>query len=163
MSKPMRVRASTRDETTVSGIIGVAHDQMDAAIAEVRRALVDGEVEQASAGFVEIESELHHHINIEEQILFPLFDARTGVVGPSEVMLGEHRRIERWLARIRAALDGERVSEAEEALQQLVALLRLHHLKEEKILYPKTDAAMSAKERAELADWLGRELAPEAP
>ena len=79
----------------------------------------------------------------EEEILFPLFEERTGMshTGPTEVMRQEHKIINRHLdaihGKVRAA-DPE--SDSDEA--DLLDVLNVHNMKEERILYPAIDQAL---------------------
>jgi uncharacterized protein (DUF2249 family) len=92
---------------------------------------------------------LHHglarHIRFEELILFPVFEARTGLPasGPTAVLRAEHREVLRLLEEWRA--DPDALS-FESAKRELGELLTKHHRKEEAILYPTTDLLLTAAE-----------------
>ncbi|MBI2964413.1 MAG: hemerythrin domain-containing protein [Deltaproteobacteria bacterium] len=93
---------------------------------------------------------LRRHIVWEEEILFPLFEAKTGMKngGPTHVMRLEHVDIRGYLS----ALE-ERVARGETdgggTDSQLMQLLSEHDGKEEGILYPSIDMLIGADELAE--------------
>lgn len=105
---------------------------------------------KAKSLFREFRSGLQRHILWEEEILFPLFEERTGMSGgPTQVMRTEHRQIRNHLEaiheKVHAADPG---SDAEEGA--LVAVLSAHNQKEEMILYPAIDQSISDADRAEV-------------
>lgn len=92
------------------------------------------------------------HFVVEEDVLFPAFEARTGMTeGPTRVMRGEHvqmRELMNALGEAAAGSDGEAFADAAETL---LILMQQHNMKEENILYPMCeqtigdDAAVSAR------------------
>ena len=104
---------------------------------------------KAKEYFKQFRAGLQRHIVWEEEILFPLFEEKTGLIGagPTQVMRMEHRLIGKYLEAIH---DKVRVqdpeSDEEEAL--LLNTLQFHNHKEEHILYPAIDNALSDAERA---------------
>ncbi len=94
---------------------------------------------------------LQRHIVWEEDILFPLFEKKTGMGlgGPTDVMRMEHRQIKKHLEDIH---DKVRVKNPDSDIdeQLLGDVLRQHNLKEEKILYLAIDKNLSDAERVEI-------------
>jgi len=78
---------------------------------------------------------LLRHLAMEEEVLFPAFDARTGMsMGPTQVMRTEHTQMRGVLAMMQAA-----VSEPQSVLDHgdtLLMLTQQHNAKEEHMLYP---------------------------
>jgi iron-sulfur cluster repair protein YtfE (RIC family) len=99
---------------------------------------------------------MKRHIALEESIVFPVFDERTGIVGPLTVMRSEHRLIAELLGRGRLALDHGDLDAFNAVVPTLKELLQAHNRKEERILYPRTDAALADEERRDLAARLER-------
>ena len=98
--------------------------------------------------FKEFKFGLQRHIIWEEEILFPLFEQRTGLTtgGPTHVMRTEHRLIGRYLEEIHTKVKkGDPDSNNEE--QMLLTTLFAHNQKEEQILYPAIDRLLNDKER----------------
>ena len=97
------------------------------------------EYAKAREFFVGFKFGLQRHIVWEEEILFPLFEGKTGMSqGPTFVMKMEHRQIGQALEELHAKVKASNPdSEAEE--QALVQILSMHNMKEENVLYPAID------------------------
>lgn len=90
---------------------------------------------------------LQRHIIWEEDILFPLFEQKTGMTqgGPTFVMRSEHRQIKKHLESIHEKVKA-RNPESEEEEQLLLNVLSMHNQKEENILYPAIDRLVTKEE-----------------
>ena len=155
----------TCDEELSSGARGFAsitsylmadHARLDRLLAGLRSSIASGAIFEAVALHEKLERGLRRHIRLEETIVFPLFEERTRIGGPVAVMKVEHRQIEALLERTRAALAEAGRARLTEAAGELATLIAQHNLKEERILYPKTDQALTPDERRELAARLER-------
>jgi len=95
---------------------------------------------------------LLRHIVWEEEILFPIFDEKSGMQGggPTAVMCSEHRRIKELLEEIAAGLTGNELAGIAEPENELTGILQSHNRKEENILYPSIDALLTDDERAQV-------------
>lgn len=83
---------------------------------------------------------LQRHIVWEEEILFPLFEQKTGMTqGPTFVMRMEHRQIHELLEALHTKVKaGDPESGNEE--KALLEVLSNHNVKEESVLYPGIDS-----------------------
>lgn len=99
---------------------------------------------------------LRRHIRMEEEILFPAIDERTGMqgMGPTAVMRMEHREIEGLLDRLSVIVDAENCATVKQAVEEILdnatALFESHDLKEEKILYPMADRVLGREDVSHL-------------
>jgi hemerythrin-like domain-containing protein len=86
---------------------------------------------------------LRRHIEVEEQVLFPVFEQRTGMTqaGPSKVMRMEHEQMRPILAQMDAAVAVQDGASYERASKALFDILKPHNLKEEQMMYPMLDEA----------------------
>jgi iron-sulfur cluster repair protein YtfE (RIC family) len=137
--------------TTVTDYLAGDHRRLDSLLAGARaatRASDWPELEVELRGFID---GLRRHIRLEEEIVFPVFAKRTGIVGPLRVMEEEHRVLEGLLAQILAATSRTDGLALNELMQRLSDLIVVHNAKEERVLYPKTDQALTPTERAALA------------
>lgn len=103
---------------------------------------------RAKEYFVQFKFGLQRHIIWEEEVLFPLFEEKTGIddCGPTKMMQNDHRQIGELLEAIhRKVQKSDPESDMEERM--LVGLLGLHNQKEEKILYPAIDRMTNAEEK----------------
>lgn len=134
------------NSTTISQYFETDHDRLDElfkAFQECKRT----DFFKAKEYFVAFKFGLQRHIVWEEEILFPLFEKKTGMkgFGPTQVMRIEHRQIAVNLEALHKKVQMRDVeSEAEE--QALLALLGSHNEKEEKILYPAIDGVAGNEE-----------------
>ncbi|HEX9148142.1 MAG TPA: hemerythrin domain-containing protein, partial [Thermoanaerobaculia bacterium] len=107
-----------------------------------------GDTETASTWYEAFSSGLRRHIAVEEQILFPIFEERSGLPpdsGPTEVMRAEHREILRLLGEILQTI-GDPAKLPDEKRAAFHEILEEHHLKEEGMLYPALDEVLTSDE-----------------
>jgi iron-sulfur cluster repair protein YtfE (RIC family) len=131
------------------------HDRLDGLLSEATRRVDAGHLSDARSLFTAFDEGLRRHIRVEEELLFPLFESRTGMRnGPTAVMRTEHRSIEAELLRMRRGLDAGDASEYATGLATLHGVLGPHNVKEEQVLYPTTDDLMEVPERLAFVDRL---------
>lgn len=156
------VRAAVRpkpdaERPTVFGILEDDHRRLDALAA----ALVETagrQPEQSRSLIRDFVYGLRRHIRIEEELLFPIFDARSGMRGhgPTVVMRHEHALIVPQLERMERAAaahaggDASAWREIIDALREVEAVLGPHNVKEERVLYPMIDQLIPIGERADV-------------
>ncbi len=134
-------------QPSISAVFEEDHDRLDALFgtfqAEKRR-----DFTKAKAAFKEFKVGLQRHIVWEEEILFPLWEQKTGMVegGPTAVMRMEHQQIHECLEAVHKKVqDLNPNSDGEE--RDLLRLLEAHNLKEERVLYPGIDQVLDQTER----------------
>ena len=136
-----------RSETgtdSVTAYLQADHKRLDGLMNITRASVEAGDMEGATRYFSEFRAGLMRHIKIEEGLVFPEFEDATGLersTGPTGVMRHEHAEIIRLLDLIRDLFSGEQAIavEFERLRGALVAVLRAHNEKEERIVYPMTD------------------------
>lgn len=97
---------------------------------------------------------LRQHIDVEERLLFPAFEQRTGMAtaGPSVQMRVEHEQMRPILGQIEAALAARDATGYRLSLKALFDILVPHNQKEEQMMYPMLDEAVGAEAAALLAE-----------
>ncbi len=137
---------------TVSEFLGSDHRRLDSIFGASARLAAAGSFAEALTDFAEFASGLSRHIDMEETVLFPFFEARTGMTeGPTAVMRREHVEIRRLLAGITTALSASNNAAFTAGRGRLLEVLGAHNQKEEGILYPLSDrVAGGARERDDL-------------
>jgi iron-sulfur cluster repair protein YtfE (RIC family) len=139
-----------QEHKTIAAFFEQDHDRLDGLFHSFQ-ALKRQDVAKAKEFFKEFKFGLQRHIVWEEDVLFPLFEGKTGMTegGPTFVMRAEHRRIGEQLEALhRKVAEGNPESDQEE--QALLDLLGSHNLKEERVLYPSIDQVATTDERREL-------------
>ena len=145
-------RAEKWHDRTITDYLQTDHRRLDAIMEGFQGALRDKRWDEASSGFREFVLGLRKHIGIEENILFPVFEEKTGMfdAGPTFVMKMEHKEINELLDRILSSTDKHDFDPASEAASILIGILTDHNMKEEHILYPESDAFITDSERAQI-------------
>lgn len=97
---------------------------------------------------------LRRHIEMEERLLFPAFEERTGMTagGPSVQMRVEHEQMQPILQRMEAALVARDATGFQLSTKALFDILVPHNQKEEQMMYPMLDEAMGAEAVALLGE-----------
>ncbi len=126
---------------------GHDHDELDNFLKEFQ-SLKHKDFAQAKAFFRKFKFGLQRHIIWEEEILFPVFEEKTGMkdIGPTAMMRHEHVLIKEALEALHSKVSQNNPdSDAEEKI--LIDILSSHNYKEENILYPAIDQMMTAEEK----------------
>ena len=133
-------------QNSISAFFQQDHDRLDA-LFQSFQTLKRHDFEKAKEAFKEFKIGLHRHIVWEEDLLFPLWEEKTGMSegGPTFVMRAEHRQIGERLEAIHQKV-AERNPESDQDEQALLALLGAHNIKEERVLYPAIDQVTTQDE-----------------
>ncbi len=143
-----RTKAVERD---VTDYMQEDHRRLDTIFNDFQEAFKEERWDEALDAFKEFDMGLRRHIQGEEEVLFPLFEEKTGMIdaGPTFVMRMEHTDIRDFLEKIMNATKAKDREAAAEATDMLTNTLADHNMKEEQILYPESDSFLSAEERKE--------------
>ena len=137
--------------TTILKFMSIDHDRLDNKIKKYStEKLVD--IERAESIFLSFKSELERHIIWEEDILFPVFERKTGIKdgGPTSVMRIEHIEIKKYLQEIKRKLHVKKIQDPCKEEVALFKVLESHNQKEENILYPGIDNLTSEQEKDQM-------------
>ena len=137
--------------TTILEFMSEDHDRLDNKIKMYStEKLVN--VERAEGIFILFKSELERHIIWEEDILFPVFERKTGIKdgGPTSVMRIEHIQIKNHLQEIKRKLHAKKIQDPCKEEVALFKVLQSHNQKEENILYPGIDNLTSEQEKDQM-------------
>ena len=132
----------------ISEALGSDHERLASLEVAAFVARAAGDAKAAERWYAAFSSGLKHHIAVEEEFLFPVFEKRVGLTlsaGPTEVMRRQHDEILRLLGEILRTI-GNPAKLPDKARAAFHELLEKHHLKEEEILYPALDYALSPAE-----------------
>jgi uncharacterized protein (DUF2249 family) len=110
-----------------------------------------GDLPAAKSAFAMFAHGLRGHIGLEEALLFPEFERRSGIAsdGPTAALRSEHREILALVGAIELAIRSDAVP-APALRSHLRDVLRAHNGKEEQMLYPVADRVLTSDERKEL-------------
>jgi iron-sulfur cluster repair protein YtfE (RIC family) len=133
---------------SISQELTADHERLDRLFDDACSRAGAGDFVGATPAFREFARGLAHHIAVEERLLFPALEARAGMAGPTTVMRHEHRAIEQLIALAEDSLQSQDAIRFGAEAAELAAILAGHNMKEERILYPRSDAALDEAERS---------------
>jgi regulator of cell morphogenesis and NO signaling len=140
--------------TAITQYLQNDHARLDGLVSDAREVLQSGDSAGASTFFRQFRKGLLRHIQIEEEMLFPLFESATGFTssGPTSVMRSEHIEILKIIDQMNELFEGKDVSLAgfDSLHARLKAVLVPHNQKEEMILYPESDRLITGESKSEL-------------
>ncbi len=129
--------------TTILNFLGGDHRSCDDLFASAEAAVGQKNWGGAHTLFEQFHAAMAHHLAMEENVLFPAFEARTGMTeGPTQVMRMEHeqmRDLMQDMAHAVAKTDYEGYLGLSDTLNML---MQQHNLKEENMLYPMSDQVL---------------------
>jgi regulator of cell morphogenesis and NO signaling len=135
------------EQKTVSAFFEQDHDRLDELFKTFQQ-LKRSDFPKAKEAFKEFKFGLQRHIVWEEEVLFPLWEKKTGMSdsGPTPVMRNEHRQIGQQLEAIHGKVS-EQNPDSDKEEQALLDILGSHNRKEERALYPAIDQVASPDDR----------------
>jgi iron-sulfur cluster repair protein YtfE (RIC family) len=135
------------ERMTISTFFGEDHDRLDGLFKEFQ-SLKRTDFPRAKEAFKAFKFGLQRHIVWEEDLLFPLWEDKTGMSegGPTQVMRREHRQIGDCLEAIHQKV-ADQNPDSDQEEQALLGWLGNHNLKEERVLYPAIDDVANDQER----------------
>jgi iron-sulfur cluster repair protein YtfE (RIC family) len=135
------------EQKTISAFYEQDHDRLDESFKTFQK-MKRADFPKAKEAFKTFKFGLQRHIVWEEDVLFPLWEEKTGMSegGPTFVMRAEHRQIGQQLEAIHGKV-ADQNPDSDQEEQALLDLLGSHNMKEERVLYPAIDQLTSAEER----------------
>ena len=116
------------------------HRHCDDLFADVEQAVVAQGWDRATAGFTRSQNAMQQHFAAEEEILFPAFELKSGMVGgPTQVMRDEHVQMNALMAQAKEALSAKDADDYGGNAETLLIMMQQHNMKEENVLYPMCD------------------------
>lgn len=116
------------------------HRHCDDCFVAVEAALGRDDWDGAAQAFAVYERAMLAHFSAEESLLFPEFEARTGMrMGPTQVMRNEHAQMRELIEAASSALREHDAVDYSGYAETLLIMMQQHNMKEENILYPMCD------------------------
>ena len=129
---------------SIRDLMAADHRLCDDRFVAVERAVARSAWSDADAEFDRLRGAMLRHFDAEEAILFPAFEARTGMsMGPTRVMRGEHEQMRELLAAAKTALDERDEDDYSGSAETLLIMMQQHNMKEENVLYPMCDQQLA--------------------
>jgi len=135
--------------TTFTHYMGDDHHRCDELFALAEGAVEGGDWVLGETRHREFLEAMSRHFAMEEEVLFPAFEAASGsAMGPTTVMRHEHEQMRALFEEMTQALAARRTEDYLGASETLLILMQQHNAKEEQILYPMSDKLLATQQEA---------------
>lgn len=132
--------------STIVDFLGSDHRACDDLFASAENAVAQKNWDLARDLFLRFDTAMRHHLAMEERVLFPAFEARTGnAMGPTQVMRMEHEQMRTLLQDMERAVTDANQNSFLGLSETLNMLIQQHNLKEENMLYPMSDQVLGGE------------------
>jgi hemerythrin-like domain-containing protein len=119
------------------------HKECDEVFARAEEAVGGSDWARAQEEFEAFAHQMDRHFEMEENLLFPEFENRTGHRGgPTQVMRMEHDQMRAVIHEMRAALEAKDAQQYLGLSETFLVLTQQHNFKEEGILYSMIDQVL---------------------
>jgi hemerythrin-like domain-containing protein len=135
---------------TITDYLKDDHRLCDELLSRMEHEVVNKNWEAAEERFRLFHENMERHLAMEETVLFPAFEEATGVSpmsGPTAVMRSEHLQIRGLMMRMVDCLNRRDMAGLIGHGETFSIMLGQHNVKEEAVLYPMADRALSEKRR----------------
>ena len=122
------------------------HRHCDEVLASLEQAVSNNDWDNAEKLAAQFLQEMEQHLSMEEDVLFPAFEQKTGIVGgPTMVMRAEHKQMRELFGHLQYAVDAKDSEELLDTTETLLILMQQHNVKEEGMLYPMSDQHLGSE------------------
>lgn len=129
----------------VSSYLTEDHRRCDHLLGACEAAIVAKAWVASDESFAALRNAILRHFSLEEEILFPQIEqANPAAAGPARIMRMEHDQMRQLLTDLEDALGRRERDTCLGSMETLNFLAQQHNAKEEGILYPLADGALSA-------------------
>lgn len=132
--------------TTITDFLVPDHQRCDHLFASAEDAAAQGDWGNATAEFIRFQEALLHHFAMEEEVMFPAFESRTGMTqGPTAMMRLEHRQMTDLVNQMVDSLSRKESNAYLGESDTLLILMQQHNIKEEQMLYRMADQVLASE------------------
>ena len=125
---------------SVQNVMSHDHKRCDEIFTRAEQLVADNDWQQAEPVISAFNESLLAHFKHEENILFPAFEATTGMTGgPTKMMRHEHGQMRELLDEMLKAAEQQNQQRFLGLAETLFIFMQQHNMKEEQILYPMID------------------------
>lgn len=129
----------------ITNFLGDDHRRCDELLFQAEQAMSSGDWATCQAQATAFHEALFHHLQMEEDVLFPAFEQASGITqGPTVVMRGEHQDMRRLADELLDAAARKAGDDVAGVVDTLLILIQQHNLKEENVLYPMAEHHLGA-------------------
>ncbi len=131
--------------STIKEFLSSDHSRCDELFASMEDAVADS-IDSARGAYEEFATSTEHHFQMEERVMFPEFETKTGMTqGPTEMMRQEHMQMRNLVKEMGLAIDAKDKDKFFGNSETLMILMQQHNMKEEQMLYPMAQQHLDAE------------------
>ncbi len=125
------------------------HKACDDQFASMEQVVASDNWAEAKDSFEQFASDLNHHFDIEEEVMFPAFETRSegAHCNPTPVMIMEHTQMRNLVEQMREDIQNKNKDHFFGLSETLMMTLQQHNMKEEQIMYSLVDTALGDDSR----------------
>ncbi|OUR74038.1 hemerythrin HHE cation-binding protein [Arcobacter sp. 31_11_sub10_T18] len=125
---------------SISAFMTEDHRSCDEEFAQMEISVSQDKWDEAQNKFDTFTQNLEHHFNMEEAVMFPRFETKTGMMGgPTAMMRMEHEQMRNVLGQMKDDLKVKDKKHFFGLSESLMMLMQQHNMKEEQMLYAMVD------------------------
>ncbi len=131
--------------TILSEYMKEDHRACDVKFANMENAIADDNWTEGKKLFEDFASDLIYHFDMEEEVMFPGFEARSenAHCNPTPVMIMEHTQMRQLTKDMAQAVENKDKDKFFGLSETLMMTMQQHNMKEEQMMYPMIDEAMN--------------------
>lgn len=131
------------------------HRACDELFAQMEQMASEKGVAASRAGYEAFANATERHFQMEERVMFPEFEMKTGMVqGPTQMMRHEHEQVRSLLKQLSEAIDAADKGKFFGLTETIMIMLQQHNMKEEQMLYNMAQQHLAA-ESDRIVDMMG--------
>lgn len=125
---------------TISSFLTTDHRACDEEFANLENTVASENWEESQKQLEKFATDLLHHFNMEEKVMFPTFEEVTGMTqGPTMIMRMEHAQMRAILEDLKSDIEKKDKNHFFGVSESLMMLMQQHNMKEEQMLYKMAD------------------------
>lgn len=129
---------------TISSFLTKDHRACDEKFANMENAIASENWDESISNLDKFIEDLLHHFDMEEKVMFPAFEDRTGMTqGPTAMMRMEHDQMRGLLEDLKTDIRQKNKNHFFGVSESLMMLMQQHNMKEEQMLYAMADNHLS--------------------
>lgn len=141
---------------TISSFLTADHRACDEIFAEMENAVASDNWSDSEKKFDAFVTDLYHHFDMEEQIMFPAFEQKTGMTGgPTQMMRMEHDQMRSVVGQMKTDIDSKNKDHFFGLSESLMMIMQQHNMKEEQMLYAMADAHLGGDSATVVSEMKG--------
>lgn len=133
-------------QESISSFLTQDHRHCDEIFATMEKSVASENWSDANRDFNAFVLDLNHHFDMEEKIMFPVFEEKTGMhnAGPTAMMRMEHEQMRSVISQMEADINAKNKNHFFGLSESLMMLMQQHNMKEEQMLYMMADSHLGA-------------------